>query len=335
LVSGQMFGAFSSLIGRDQDQLKIQLLSDEALLTSKIEGELLDRDSLQSSLQRQLGLRGDLRTIPPAEEGVSELLIEVYQNFDAALTDERLKRWHGTLMQGRQDIETGHYRSGEDAMQIVSGPIYEPIVHYEAPPSPRLPAEMASFLTWFEGSHGKLPALARSAVAHLYFESLHPFEDGNGRIGRAISELSLSQSVGQPLLVALSQTIEKKRKHYYDQLARGSRSNKITEWVEYFSETILEAQQLSIAKIEFLVSKAKYFDRYRSQLSARQEKVILRIFREGLDGFQGGLSASNYRNISRASPATVTRDLVDLVKKGALTRSGGKKGTRYQLNLEF
>lgn len=238
-------------------------------------------------------------------------------------------------MQGRQDLDTGHYRSGQDATQIVSGPIHEPIVHYEAPPSARLPAEMASFLTWFEESREKLPALARSAVAHLYFESLHPFEDGNGRIGRAISELSLSQSVGQTLLESLSQTIEKKRKHYYDQLASGSRSNKITEWIEYFSETILEAQKLSIAKIEFLVSKAKYFDRYRSQLNARQEKVILRIFCEGLDGFQGGLSASNYRNISGASPATVTRDLDDLVKRGGLTRSGEKKGTRYQLNLEF
>lgn len=330
-----MFGAFSSLTGSEQDQLRVQLLSDEALLTSKIEGEILDRESLQSSLQREFGLKEDRRKISAAEKGVSELLVDLYQQFDASLTDERLKHWHRILMQGRSDLEIGSYRSGEDAMQIVSGPIHEPVVHYEAPPSDRLPAEISCFLQWFEKSRETLPALARSAVAHLYFESLHPFEDGNGRIGRAISELSLSQSIGQPLLVSLSQTIEEKRKEYYDQLARGSRSNKIDDWVHYFSETIVSAQQISIAKVGFLVSKAKYFDRHETHLNVRQEKVIRRIFQEGLDGFQGGLSASNYRSISGASPATVTRDLDDLVKKGALIRRGQKKGTRYELNLEL
>lgn len=334
LASGQMFGAFSSLPGKEQNELRIQLLSDEALLTSQIEGEILDRDSLQSSLQRQFGLKGDQRKVSPAEKGVSELLINLYQEFEAPLTNDRLKGWHKTLMQGRTDLEVGCYRTDKHAMQIVSGPVHDPVVHYEAPSLARLPKEMQLFLKWFEESRQSLPALARSAVAHLYFESLHPFEDGNGRIGRALSELSLSQSVGQPLLVALSQKIEENRKRYYDQLARGSRASEITEWVRYFSKTILEAQQLSVAKVGFLVSKAKFFNRFAGQVNERQKKVILRIFREGLGGFQGGLSASNYRRICGASPATVTRDLDDLVRKGAFTRSGEKKGTRYELNLE-
>jgi Fic family protein len=136
-------------------------------------------------------------------------------------------------------------------------------------------------------------------------------------------------------LLALSQTIEQNRKSYYDELARASLSNEISAWVLYFSETILEAQILSVAKVDFLVSKAKFFGRLSDALNSRQEKVILRIFREGLGGFEGGVSASNYRSISSASPATVTRDLDDLVRKGAFTKSGEKKGTRYRLNLDL
>jgi len=334
LTSGRMFGAFSHLDEEDKSHLRIQLLSDEALLTSKIEGEILNRDSLQSSLQRQFGINTDLRKISPAEKGVSELLIDIHRNYAVELSDQRLKSWHKTLMQGRTDIEIGSYRADGDPMQIISGAIHNPTVHYEAPPSSHLPDEMYQFLAWFGDSRQKLPALARSAIAHLYFESIHPFEDGNGRIGRAISELSLSQSLNQPLLVSLSQTIEKDRKLYYQQLNSGSQSNEISQWLRYFSETILAAQKLSIAKVEFLVAKTKFFNRFSGRLNQRQEKAILRIFREGLDGFKGGLSASNYRSITGASAATATRDLQQLVKIGALTKTGELKHTRYHLHLQ-
>ena len=334
LTSGKMFGAFVHLGENDQNHLRVQLLSDEALLTSKIEGEILDRDSLQSSLRRQFGMKTDSRKISAAEKGVSEVLFDIHRDFAGKLTQKRLKSWHQTLMSGRSDIVIGSYRKGEDAMQIVSGPIHQPIVHYEAPPSSRLPEEMREFLVWFARSKNELPALARSAIAHLYFESLHPFEDGNGRIGRALSELSLSQSLKQPLLVSLSQTIEAKRKRYYDELARGSLSNQIEGWIGYFSETILHAQELSIAKVNFLVSKAAFLGRFEGQLNQRQEKAILRIFREGLDGFKGGLSSANYRRITGATPATATRDLQQLVQLGALTKTGELKHSRYHLKLE-
>ena len=333
LSSGEMFGAFSHLGDDDQNQLRIQLLSDEALLTSKIEGEILDRDSLQSSLQRQFEIKALPRKISAAEQGVSQLLVDIHQNYAAKLTQKRLMNWHEALMQGRSDLRVGAYRKGCDAMQIVSGPIHQPTVHYEAPPSARLPLEMRQFLSWFDDSLKSLPALARSAIAHLYFESLHPFEDGNGRIGRALSELSLSQSLQQPLLVSLSQTIEANRKHYYEQLARSSRSNEIGDWLLYFSETILQAQKLSIQKVHFLVSKTKFLDRFGKQLNPRQEKAVLRIFREGLDGFEGGLSSANYRSITAASPATATRDLQQLVTIGAFLNTGELKHTRYHINF--
>lgn len=335
LTSGEMFGAFSHLGNDDQNHLRIQLLSDEALLTSKIEGEILNRDSLQSSLQRQFGIKGDDRRIPPREKGISELLTDIHRNFSVELSEDRLKNWHQTLMQGNLEIAIiGDYRSGGDPMQVISGPLHKPVVHYDAPHSSTLPKQMSEFLAWFDESRQMLPALARSAIAHLYFESLHPFEDGNGRIGRAISELSLSQSLNQPLLVSLSQTIEAKRKQYYEELNSASRSNAIGNWIAYFSETILTAQKLSIAKVEFLVAKTKFLDRFSGQLNQRQEKAILRIFREGLNGFKGGLSASNYRSITGATASTATRDLQQLATLGAFVKTGELRHARYHLNLK-
>jgi Fic family protein len=222
-------------------------------------------------------------------------------------------------------------------MQVVSGPIHKRSVHFEAPPSARVPDEMKRFIAWFNDTApaGKtpLPALTRASLAHLYFVCIHPFEDGNGRIGRALAEKSLAQNLGQPSLIALAYTIERKHKDYYAALERNNKDLEITPWMKYFASTIIEAQNNTIKRGDFYVAKAKFYEKFRDQLNERQAKVIARMFREGIDGFKGGLSAENYIAISRTSRATATRDLQDLVEKGALTKSGELRYTRYFLNL--
>lgn len=178
-----------------------------------------------------------------------------------------------------------------------------------------------------------MPALTRAGIGHLYFESIHPFEDGNGRLGRALAQKSLAQNIGQPSLIALAYTIENGRKAYYDQLERHQRTLDITEWLVYFAGTILDAQQTTLMRVAFYISKAQFYDRFRGQFNERQEKALARMFREGPGGFKGGLSAENYISITRTSRATATRDLHDLVEKEALTRTGDRRHARYALNL--
>jgi Fic family protein len=222
-------------------------------------------------------------------------------------------------------------------MQVVSGPLHAPKVHFEAPPSSRMDAEMSAFVTWFNSTApngtSPRPALTRAGIAHLYFESIHPFEDGNGRIGRALAEKALAQCLGQPTLIALADTIGRHKKTYYDVLEQANRGNEITDWLVYFAGVLLEAQRQTQCRIEFLIEKTKLYDRLRGELNPRQERVLTRLFREGPDGFKGGLSAENYISITQTSSATATRDLQDLVSKGALIRTGERRHTRYYLKL--
>jgi Fic family protein len=178
-----------------------------------------------------------------------------------------------------------------------------------------------------------LPALTRAGATHLYFESIHPFEDGNGRIGRALAEKSLAQSLGQPSLIALAATILARRARYYAALGVANKSNEITEWLAWFAGTTIEAQRRTLTLIEFLIHKTKLLDRIRGQINDRQEKALLRMFREGPDGFKGGMSAGKYGTITGASPATTTRDLADLTEKDALIREGERRHARYKLNV--
>jgi Fic family protein len=197
--------------------------------------------------------------------------------------------------------------------------------------------EMEGFVNWFNDTargNTALPALTRAGIAHLYFVTIHPFEDGNGRIARALAQKVLSQALGQPTLIALSQTIQKNRKSYYEALQRAGRDNEITAWLVYFTDTILAAQETTQRMIDFLIQKTKLYDKVKDQLNERQEKALTRIFSEGLDGFKGGLSAENYISITGAARATATRDLQDLVEKGILIRTGALKSTRYHLNIE-
>ena len=216
-------------------------------------------------------------------------------------------------------------------MRVVSGPVHKPIVHFEAPPAARVPREMEGFVQWFNLSKDILPATVRGSMAHLYFESIHPFEDGNGRIGRAIVEFAISQSLDKPVLISLSQAISKGKKKYYHELAMASQSLEVSEWVNYFSSIIIDAQEDSFRLVDFILAKSRVLDRLRGQLNPRQEKVLLRLFGEGVDGFEGGLSSGNYQRITQASTATATRDLTDLVAKGALVKTGKQRNTRYWL----
>lgn len=339
LSSGEILGAVHHVGPSDRDQLRIDLLSDEAMKTSAIEGEALDRLSVQSSLRRHLGLSPDSYPTKPREQGVAEMMVDVYSTFAEPLTHETLFRWHAMLLSHDRRLDViGAYRRHEDAMQIVSGRYDRPTVHFEAPPSTRVSGEMDRYVEWFNRTapdgEEPVPALTRAGLSHLYFESVHPFEDGNGRLGRALAEKSLAQNIGQPSLIALAFTIERDRKAYYDQLERHQKTLDVTPWLEWFAETILTAQQVTLERVGFFIAKAHFYDRHREHLNERQAKVIERMFREGPDGFKGGLSAENYISVTGTSRATATRDLHDLVEMEALTRTGELRYTRYWLNLE-
>jgi Fic family protein len=334
--SGVVVGTVRHVPDADRLPLVIELISTEALKTSEIEGEILDRDSVQSSLRRQFGLHSDAQRFAPAEQGISEMLSDLYRRWDGPLDDATLFQWHRWLMQGRTDLRTiGDYRSHGEPMQIVSGRIDRPKVHFEAPPSSIVAAEMARFCRWFNDSSPNggtpLPALTRAGIAHLYFESIHPFEDGNGRIGRAIAEKALAQGAGQPSLTALSLVIHRQRKDYYLQLEAANKTLEVDPWLDWFADIVLAAQAHTLQGLDFLLASSRLWDRLRCQLNERQEKALSRLTRAGVDGFVGGLSASKYMAITGAPAATARRDLGHLVELGALRRTGQLKGTRYWL----
>jgi Fic family protein len=335
---GVLVGAVKHLGSDEQDELTIEAMSSEALTTSEIEGEILDRPSVQSSIRKQLGLETDGRRVGPAEQGIAEMMVDLYRSFGDSLSEDMLFRWHRMVMTGRRDLkDVGRYRTGVEPMQVVSRAMYAPTVHFEAPPSSQVESEIARFMAWFDrtGPRGgePLPALTRAGIAHLYFECIHPFEDGNGRIGRAVAEKALAECLGRPTLMALAATILAQRKNYYEALEAANKHNEVTAWLSWFAGVVIEAQHRTIALVEFLIDKAKLLDRLKDHLNERQEKALLRMLREGPEGFKGGLGAGKYCAITGASSATATRDLVDLVAKGALVRAGERKHTRYNLGV--
>lgn len=337
--AGMLYGSLQHVDGDEQQVLKVDLMSNEAYKTSEIEGEILSRDSIHSSIRKQLGLQVDHRKVEAAEQGIAEMMVDLYRNYDAPIDVEGLCLWHKMLTNGRRDLQdVGRYRTHDDPMQVVSGPIGRSIVHFEAPPSKDVPGQMETFIKWFnssqKGKSNSLPPLIRSAVAHLYFECIHPFEDGNGRVGRAISEKSLSQSLGKPTLIALSQTILDHKKGYYEALEKNNKDLDISDWIAYFCEMVLKAQAYTQKTIDFVIEKGKFYKRFGDQLNERQTKVVERIFAEGFKGFDGGLSSKNYQSISGAPSATATRDLTRLVEVGAFLKTGELKGTRYYLNIK-
>lgn len=338
LRGGMLLGSVTHLDSGDRDLLLVEAMSEEAVTTSEIEGEILNRDSVQSSIRRQLGLQSDRRKILPAEQGIGEVMVDLYQRFEKPLREDDLLGWHRMICQGRTDLrDLGRYRIHPEPMQIVSGPSFKSKVHFEAPPSKRVAKEMAGFIRWFNQtaptSNGALPAITRAGIAHLYFECIHPFEDGNGRVGRAISEKALAQGIGQPSLTALAATILARRSAYYKALEEANRRIEITDWLAWFAGLCLEAQERTHSHVGFIIDKARLLERHQSDLSERQQKVLLRMLREGPDGFKGGLSAGNYAAIAGVAPATATRDLADFVERGILTRTGQVRHTRYHLPI--
>lgn len=336
--AGVVIGASRHLSAEERSSLSVELMSHEAVDTSAIEGEPLDRDSVQSSIRRHLGLAGDHRRASPAEAGIAEMMVDLYEQSATPLTEDTLFRWHRLITNGRTDLkDVGRYRTHEDPMQIVSGPMHAPKVHFEAPPSAEVPREMGLFWRWLERSapsgSAPLTPVTRAGLAHLWFESIHPFEDGNGRVGRAISEKILAQGLSTPAITGMATTLLKHRKTYYAELERAHRDLEITDWLLWFAAKALEAQQHTLRQVEFVLEKARLLDRVRGRMNERQERALLRMFAAGPEGFLGGLSAANYMTITGAPPATATRDLAALAAMEVVRRTGENKATRYHPNI--
>jgi len=339
--SGRLNGWLEAIPSDSRNEAMLEIMLSEAINTSEIEGEFLSREDVMSSIKRNLGLSPSIKEVKDLRaQGIAELVLAVRNTFDEPLTKETIFAWHQMIMKGNVRINTGQWRFHDEPMQVVSGAIGREVVHFEAPPSDIVPKEMEAFIRWFNNTApgGSLeisnPSF-RAAIAHLYFETIHPFEDGNGRIGRAIAEKALSQSLGHPVFLSLSRTILRDRKAYYEALKKGQKSNDITEWINYFQDVIMASQQAAHQQIKFLLKKTKYLDLHRSGLNERQLKVILRILKEGPDGFEGGITAKKYMAISKTSKATATRDLQDMVSK-KMIRANDTKGrsTAYMLVFE-
>jgi len=321
-------------IAEQQEEILYFLIS-EAEKTSEIEGEYISRQDLMSSIRNKLGINKNPENIKDLRaKGITDLLIEVRNSYKKRLTENSLKNWHKLLFNGSKVVRAGKYRIGDAPMQVVSGAIGRETVHYEAPPSARVPKEMKDFVQWYNAFDVKNTAdvLIKTAITHLYFESIHPFEDGNGRIGRAIAEKCLSQSLGIPILFSISTIIEKNRKQYYDALKNAQSSLEISDWIAYFSDVILQAQVEAAQIVKFSLYKTIFFDIYKTELNERELKAINKMFDAGVDGFEGGMTAKKYMSITHASKATATRDLQHLTEIGAFVTQGSGRNVHYQLD---
>lgn len=343
VVFAQEMGLINGLAMGLTDELKqealLEILIAEAIKTSEIEGEYMSREDIMSSIKNNLGLYGNVPVKDKKAIGIANLMVEVNQHTDKTLTPDLICYWHKILMQYHAHINSGTWRTGKGPMQVVSGSYGKEVIHFEAPLSQNVPTEIENFIRW----HHQFPlpandkmasALLKTAISHLYFESIHPFEDGNGRIGRALAEFTLSQSLNlQPLLLSLSKTIEKNKQTYYHQLKTAQRSLNITAWINYFAQVILDAQTDAKELILFTLKKSRFFDKYTAQLNSRQIKVINRMLENGVAGFEGGMNAKKYMAIAKTSKATATRDLQQLFELGIFVRAGAGRSVRYQLVL--
>ena len=331
---GHVSGVVKALPANIRSDAMIDLMVTEAIKTSEIEGEYMSRGDVKSSIRNHLGMNEKAVFVRDKRaQGIAQLMLAVRDDYALPLTQDMFFSWHNMLMQGSTHINIGQWRSHTEPMQIVSGVSYKPKIHFEAPPSVAVPQEMARFINWFNQSTAMHPVI-RSAIAHLYFETVHPFEDGNGRIGRALSEKALSQGLGRAVLISLSKTIEANKKAYYEALENAQKSNEITAWLTYFVHMVLDAQNEAEALIDFVLSKTRFLEHYEPQLDEAHRKVIHRMLREGVKGFSGGMSAQKYSTIAGVSKATATRHLAHLTDIGALIQTGSGRSTRYHLNLQ-
>lgn len=339
--TGHISGMLNTLPENMKTEAIINTMVTEAINTSEIEGEYLSRQDVMSSIRNNLGWTGKLLPVKDKRaSGIGKLMVDVRNSYREPLTKEKLFEWHTMLMAENRNINAGQWRIHNEPMQVISGALGKETIHFEAPPSSKVSKEMERFIKWFNdtapgGKEEIKKAPVRSAIAHLYFETIHPFEDGNGRIGRAIAEKALSQTLGRPVLLSLSKTIEADKKSYYNALKTAQSSNHITTWIKYFVDTTLIAQKQAKDMINFILRKTRFFDHFKNLLNERQLKVIQKMMDAGPEGFEGGLNASKYISITKASKATATRDLQHLATIGALAIEGGGRSTRYRLNIEY
>ena len=338
--SGRCGGLLEGLPNDLETETLLELMIAEAVKTSAIEGETLNPHDVMSSIRNHLGLNPKPQPVDGRlADGTGELMVAVRKGFREPLSDEMLFSWHRMLLGGSSRLHVGAWRVSGDPMQVVSGRIDRPTVHFEAPPAARVPAEMARFIAWFNdsapGQPGAIPqAPVRAALAHLFFESIHPFEDGNGRIGRALAEKALSQSLGSPVILSLSRSIEAQRNDYYEALKSAQRSNEVTAWIHWFTGVALQAQEDAETQIRFVLRKSRFYQNFTPKLNERQLKVIHRMFEAGPGGFIGGMNARKYSALTGVSKATATRDLQHLSQLGALAPTGGGRNTRYELTCD-
>lgn len=338
METGVVKGMIDGLTEEEQQEATLQFMISEAIKSAEIEGEYHSRQDVLSSIQNRLGLHDATTHIRDVKaRGIAELMVEVRENYATTLSEDLINNWHEILFSNARFIKGGSYRTSTEPMVIVSGSIGKEVVHYKAPPSDKVSGEMKQFVAWYNSfnieSHNIKESLIKTAIAHLYFETIHPYEDGNGRIGRAIAEKCLSESLGRPLVLSISTSIEKDKPAYYNALKQAQRTLEITEWIEYFSQVILTAQKQAKTTIRFTLEKAKFLDKFKPQLNDRQLKVILKMLDYGIEGFEGGMTARKYTSITKTSKATATRDLQDMVEKECLSQIGAGRGVRYELKL--
>lgn len=323
-------------------------LTQEALTTSAIEGEKLDPDSVRSSVARRLGL--DTSGAPTAEgqrniEGLIDVLQDATLNTELPLTLERLCNWHGALFStgfsGMHRIDVGALRSVP--MEIVSGAIGHTKVHYTAPPAEGIGDQVNEFLSWFSQTNPRtgsrpMDGLVRAAISHLWFETLHPFDDGNGRIGRAILQLALGQDMGPPgRIVSLSRQIESCKDRYYSELERAQRSKNVdvSAWVEWLLEQFSLASEFASCTIDSAIQRIRFQVSMSSvSINERQQKTMKKLLDAGPKGYQGGMTTRKHERISQTSTPTAARDLIELERLGLLKRYGAGRSTRYYPAIE-
>jgi len=338
-LSGEIFGVFKTFNSVEQQNEILDIMISEAIKTSEIEGEILLREDVRSSFLKKLGLTATVKNIKDKRaENIALLMLDVRNNFQKNLTEKLIKQWHGMLFSNSKYMNAGAYRTGEESMQIVSGVVGKEKVHFEAPPSARVPQEMNNFVKWYNGFKTKgniQKIIVKTAITHIYFESIHPFEDGNGRIGRVLIEKCLSESLSKQIIMSISRAIEKNKNRYYDELKIAQCTLEIDGWLLYFSQLLIDAQQNALEILDFSVKKTQFFDKYKSILNTRQSKVINKMLDAGKDGFEDGMTAKKYVSITKTTKATATRDLQELVEHDILQQYLAGRSTNYTLNMEI
>lgn len=333
---GRLLGRMEGLGFSLQSEAVLQTLTQDVMKSSEIEGEVLDKDQVRSSIARRLGM--DIGALIPADrhvEGIVEMMLDATARYDKPLGEERLFAWHAAMFptgrSGMHRIRVGAWRDdGHGPMQVVSGPLGREHVHYEAPPAARLPCEMAAFLDWFNGDTPVDPVL-KAGLAHLWFVTLHPFDDGNGRIARAIADMALARSErSAQRFYSMSSQIRQERNDYYAMLERTQKGDMdVTAWLEWFLACLDRAIGGAQASLSAILFKAEFWSRLSAQpVNERQREILNRL----LDGFEGKLTTSKWAKINRCSQDTAYRDILELVGRGILVRdSAGGRSTSYSL----